>query len=251
MPPAATAAARNRTERRTVSQPGPAPRTPRRISGPVQSPPPARRDLAPRPAPARRRPVPRPAPDRLRPAPRQRRRIGLALPSPLALLRSLPDQRLLDRLIRGRAWIPVLGVLLAGIVGMRVEVLKLGVSVGNSVALTSQLQSENQTLRANVATLSNAARIERLAGTMGMVLPGPLDVHFIPASAAGDLGSAAAGIASPDPTTFESELQSETAANSASLSAIDPSSTATSDVSSTTDTLPTTSSTTVAATSGG
>jgi hypothetical protein len=243
MPPAATAAARNRTERRTVSQPQPAPRTPRRISGPVQSPQPVRRNLAPQPAPARRRPVPRPAPDRLRPAPRQRRRIGLAFPSPLALLRSLPDKRLLDRLIRGRAWIPVLGVLLAGIVAMRVEVLKLGVSVGNSVALASELQSENQTMRANVASLSNAARIERLAGTMGMVLPGPLDVHFIPASGTGDLGSAVAGIASPDPTTFESELQSETAANSASLSAVAPSSTA--------DTLPTTSSTTVAATSGG
>jgi len=146
--------------------------------------------------------------------------------NPLALLRSLPDRRLLDRLIRGRAWIPVVGVLLAGIVAMRVEVLKLGVSVGNSVALASQLQSENQTLRADVASLSNAARIEHLAGTMGMVMPGPLDLHFIAAS--DDLGSAAAGITRPDPTTFESGLATQTAANSASINAVAPSSAATS-----------------------
>src|SRR5215467_15439290 len=57
------------------------------------------------------------------------------------------DHPLLDRLIRGRAWIPILGVLLAGIVAMQVEVLKLSVSVGRSVAVASQLQSENQALR--------------------------------------------------------------------------------------------------------
>ena len=160
----------------------------------------------------------------------------------------------------------MLGVLLAGIVAMRVEVLKLGVSVGRSVALASQLQSENQTLSANVASLSNAARVEHLAGTMGMVLPGPLDVHFIPASGATDLARAAAGIASPDPTTFESGLQTQVAANSASLSAVAPpttgaASTPTTGAASTpttgatgapSSTTPlTTSSTTAATTSGG
>jgi cell division protein FtsL len=115
------------------------------------------------------------------------------------------------------------GVLLAGIVAMRVEVLKLGVSVGRSTALASQLESENQTLRANVASLSNAARIEHLAATMGMAMPGPLDLHFISASGARDLGRAAAGIASPDPTTFESGLATQNAVHSASMNAVAPS----------------------------
>jgi len=158
---------------------------------------------------------------------------------------------LLDRLIRGRAWIPVLGVLLAGIVAMRVEVLKLSVSVGRSVAVASQLQSENQALRANVASLSNAARIEHLAGTMGMVMPGPLDLHFISASVTNDLGPAVAGIVSPDPTTFESGLQSQAAANTASLSAVAPTPATTTGTSSSTAPLTTTSSSAAAATTGG
>jgi cell division protein FtsL len=157
---------------------------------------------------------------------------------------------LLDRLIRGRAWIPVLGVLLAGIVAMRVEVLKLGVSVGRSLAVVSQLQSENQTLRANVASLSNAARIERLAATMGMVMPGPLDVHFIAASGANDLGAAVAGIVGPDPTTFEAGLQTQAAANSASISAFAAPAT-TSGTSSSTATVATTPSSTAVTTAGG
>ncbi len=252
MTPAATAAARSRTERRTVTQPAPAPRTPRRVSGPALSQAPARHAPAPRPTPARPRPEPRREPARRGPAPRRRQRVGLALPSsPRALLRLLPDHRLLDRLIRGRAWIPVLGVLLAGIVAMRVEVLKLGVSVGRSVALVSQLQSENQTLRANVAGLSNAARVERLAATMGMVMPGPLDVHFIAASGANDLGAAVAGIVGPDPTTFEAGLQTQAAANSASISAFAASPATTSGTSSSTGPLSTTPSSTAVTTGGG
>ena len=38
----------------------------------------------------------------------------------------------LDRIVRGRAWIPVLGALLVAIVGLRVEVLKLGAGVGSA-----------------------------------------------------------------------------------------------------------------------
>jgi cell division protein FtsL len=141
---------------------------------------------------------------------------------PRSLPRSLADRRLIDRLIRGRAWIPVLGILLAGIVAMRVEVLKLNVSVGRSVALASQLQSENQILRASVASRSADARIEALAEKLGMSMPGPLDVHFVQASGGRNLAAAAAGITQPDPETFESELQSEVAANADSISAVAP-----------------------------
>ena len=212
MPPAATAAARTRADRRTVETPRPAPRPPRRVSGPVSRAEPVRRRDAPRPAPARRRSPALPG-----------LRIELPHPaSPLAILRSLPDHRLLDRLIRGRAWIPLLGVLLAGIVAMRVEVLKLGVNVGRSVAAASTLQSQNQILRENVASLSDTARIERLASGMGMVLPGPMDVNFVPAAGARNLARAAAGILTPAPASFEAGLATETAANSATLSTVAP-----------------------------
>lgn len=214
MPPtAATAAARDRAQRRTIEAPGPAPRIPRRVSGPVA----AAEAPARRRAPARA--VPREAPRAVpRPAPREAPR---AVPRPAP--RSLPRIRLLpDRLIRGRAWIPVLGILLAGIVAMRVEILKLNVSVGRSVALAGQLQGENQVLRANVANRSNDARIEALAQKLGMTMPGPLDVHFVQASGARDLAAAASGITRPDPETFESDLQAEITENADSISAVAP-----------------------------
>ena len=151
-----------------------APSVPRRISGPVRA------------RPARPRPV-----------------------SPGAraahFIRALPDHPLLDRLVRGRAWIPVLGVMLAGIVAMQVEVLKLNASMGRSIALASSLQMRNELLRTSVSSLSDAQRIERLATRMGMVMPGPTAVDFLrgPASAA----QAVAGIHTPDAAMFDSALQ--------------------------------------------
>ena len=58
-----------------------------------------------------------------------------------AYVRALPDHALLDRIIRGRAWIPLLGVLLAGIVAMQVEVLKLNAGIGRSIERGSALQA--------------------------------------------------------------------------------------------------------------
>jgi hypothetical protein len=84
-----------------------------------------------------------------------------------------------DRVVRGRAWIAVLGVMLAGIVAMQIEVLKLGASIGRSLQRGSSLQSRNEQLRASVAELGDDQRIETLAGTMGMVMPAPDGVGFV------------------------------------------------------------------------
>ena len=105
----------------------------------------------------------------------------------------------------------MLGVLLAGIVAMRVEVLKLGVSAW-PLASGRQLSSRasNQTLRADVASLlqcpleSNASPATIGHGDAGSAgrcissrLQAPNDVS----------GAAVAGIVGPDPTTFEAGLQ--------------------------------------------
>jgi hypothetical protein len=154
-----------------------------------------------RPQPARERPRPvreRPQPVRDR-APKAatgiRGRIG-------AVVLSLPDHHLLDRAIRGRVWIPLLGVLLAGIVATQVEILKLGASMGRSVEQTSSLTSQNELLRDNVAALSDDQRIERLATTMGMVLPPPGAVGYLTAGRGGDVARAAANIHTPDTAGF-------------------------------------------------
>jgi DNA polymerase III subunit gamma/tau len=178
-PPAATAAG-NRTKSR-VTHRAPTKRVPRRVSVPA----------APRrvsgPLPARERLVP--------------------LHQRLAkLIRTLPDRALLDRIVRGRAWIPLLGVMLAGIVAMQVELLKLNASIGRSIELGAALQSRNDTLRANVSSLSDAQRIERLASGMGMVMAGPTSVQFLDARHV-DPAKAAANIHSPDPASFQAALQ--------------------------------------------
>jgi hypothetical protein len=171
------------------------PNAPRRVSGPLSG---LRRGPA----------VPRTAPRRgaargsAAQAPAGR---GLAA-SAVAFARALPDHAVLDRLIRGRAWIPILGVLLAGIVAMQVEVLKLGTSMGRSLERTTALQSRNELLQASVASLADDQRIERLAAGMGMVMPDPDAVNFLAAGPVGNLKQVIASIHEPDASAFTAQL---------------------------------------------
>jgi hypothetical protein len=137
---------------------------------------------------------------------RPREQVAPPRPRALELVRGLPDHPLLDRIVRGRAWIPLLGVMLAGIVAMQVEVLKVNASIGRSLALSTTLSSRNQLLRASVSSLSDAQRIEALATRMGMVLPGPTAVSFLDVRRA-DAAFAAAAIHHPDGAAFLSTLQ--------------------------------------------
>jgi hypothetical protein len=133
------------------------------------------------------------------------------------VIRTLPDHSLLDRIVRGRTWILVLGVMLAGIVAMQVELLKLNASIGRSLQLGAALQSRNELLRASVSSLSDAQRIEHLASGMGMVMAGPTAVQFLGGRPA-DPGRAAASIHAPDSTTFQTSLQSMLASASSNSS---------------------------------
>jgi hypothetical protein len=124
----------------------------------------------------------------------------------VAFIRALPDHQLLDRVVRGRAWIPILGVLLAGIVAMQVEVLKLGAGIGASIERGTQLQSRNELLRSSVASLADDQRIERLAAGMGMVMPAPTEIHFLSFKPIGYVPRAASSIHQPQPTAFAASL---------------------------------------------
>ena len=117
-----------------------------------------------------------------------------------AFVRALPDHVLLDRVIRGRAWIPLLGVLLAGIVAMQVEVLKLNAGIGRSLERGTALQAQNELLRASVAQLSDEQRIERMAAQMGMLMPAPGQLKFVGRGTAASSGPWAASTP-PTPRT--------------------------------------------------
>jgi cell division protein FtsL len=148
------------------------------------------------------------APARARPSRTRTRPAGAKAPwraRSAAYVRALPDHALLDRIIRGRVWIPLLGVLLAGIVAMQVEVLKLNAGIGRSLERSSALQAQNELLRASVTRLSDEQRIERIAAQMGMVMPAPEQMRFVDAGSA-NVDKALGGIKAPNATGFEAAL---------------------------------------------
>jgi hypothetical protein len=122
---------RSATHRPGVRRPV-GPRGPRRVSGPARG---------------RARTLP---PRATAPAP------SVALPQPLVprvldVLRGLPDARWLDRLVRGRAWILVIGIALIGLVAMQVSMLGMNAGIGRAVERTATLERQNADLRATVS----------------------------------------------------------------------------------------------------
>jgi cell division protein FtsL len=191
--PTRTATTRTRRAR------APRPARPRRVSGPL--------------VPGRSLRIPR----------RAARSAPAGPPRPLGVrvgefVRALPDHALLDRIIRGRVWIPLLGVLLVGIVAMQVTVLKLNAGIGRSLQQTTALQGENELLRANVARLSDSERIEALAARLGMVMPPPQEDRFITPTGA-TVARAVGAITAPNATNFSSNLAAEQASIAAQVAA--------------------------------
>jgi hypothetical protein len=174
-----------------------APRAPRRVSGPLSGR--TRKQTAATATAPGRVDAPR------RPASRQASGTPLLARS-VAFVRALPDHSLLDRIVRGRAWIPLIGILLAGIVAMQVEVLKLNAGIGRSVVRGSALQSQNALLRAQVATLADDQRIESKAAQMGMVMPAPGSIKFLSLGNTVALQRALTSFHQPDASAFTSDL---------------------------------------------
>jgi hypothetical protein len=222
-----TSSARSAGHRPTARKPA----TPRRASGPSGGVTRPRRTSGP----ARTAPRPARRGHAARPAPR-----GVIRARAAAFIRGLPDHSLLDRIVRGRAWIPILGVLLAGIVAMQVETLKLSASTGRALERGTALASRNEQLRASVAVLGDDQRIERLAAGMGMVMPGPTTVKFLYGHQSGNLSRALNGIHQPNATSFIASLPT-------AVSAAGTGATTASTVSTTAVTSPTTTGTTTPA----
>jgi len=112
---------------------------------------------------ARTAPVRRPAPAR-RPGGQL---IPIAVGTATAV-RGLPDSSLIVRLTRGRAWIAVLGALLAGIVALNVVTLSIAATVGHVDRNLQALDEENSFLRGGDAQRSGADRIRHDAAALGL-----------------------------------------------------------------------------------
>src|SRR5918994_5328369 len=143
----ATARSRSRTHARR----SPAPRGPRRISGPLA-------------AAAGAASLPR-----------------RGTTSVFERIRALPDHRVVDRLLRSRLWIWALGALLGGIVAMQVSLLKLNSGISRAVTTTTTLERQNAGLEAAIARLSSTDRVEAGALSLGMLMPPAGDVSYLSA----------------------------------------------------------------------
>jgi len=148
-PARSTPAPRRRVHARSS---GTVARPPRRVSGPVAHP--------------HRRP-------QVVPAPRG------ATTSIFVRVRALPDLRVVDRLLRSRAWIWALALLLGGIVAMQVSLLKLNTGISRAVTTTSTLERQNGDLEAEITRLSASGRVQQGAATLDMIMPAAGDVGYV------------------------------------------------------------------------
>ncbi|HWO16202.1 MAG TPA: hypothetical protein VNM89_05765 [Solirubrobacterales bacterium] len=151
---------------------------------PARKPAPARRPATRRAAarPARVRTAP--APQRRRPAPKRATGhvIPLAAVRTATAVRRLPDSSLMVRMTRGRVWIGVLGVLLAGIVGLNVVTLSLAATAGQIDQNIQALDRENSILRSRDAQKSGSARVRHDAAVLGLTAASADEVNYLQAS---------------------------------------------------------------------
>lgn len=136
----------------------------------------AARVAAPR---AKAAPAKRPA--RRRPAPARRpggHLIPIAVHTASAVGR-LPDSGLVVRLTRGRAWIGVLGVLLAGIVALNVITLSIAATAAHVDQNIQALDRENSILRSRDAQRSSTERVRSEAAALGLSASTAEDPGFV------------------------------------------------------------------------
>src|SRR3954468_9612792 len=142
-------------------------------------------------APVRTRPTRRPAPAR-------RRSGAVARPGTRVAVPRFDFVAILDRLLRGPAYIAVIGILLAGIVFFNVDVLELNHGIASTDTRSTQLKRENAALTLQLAKLGSSERIQRMALQRGLVLPQPGDVRYLRASRE-DAAHALRAMTAPDP----------------------------------------------------
>ncbi|MDX6643500.1 MAG: hypothetical protein QOD76_1462 [Solirubrobacteraceae bacterium] len=183
-PPGATAAAARTARRSRAARPAVAPRLPRRVSGPA------------RPGSKPQRGVARP------------QRGGTLLhglvAGLLARARTLPDARIVDRMVRGPAWIALIGFLLMGLVAMQVSQLKLSASVSRAVQQGANLERRNGELQATVSRLSAEQRLQDIGARLGMFMPAAGAIHFLKLAPPRDATRAASALRSDRPVSVSS-----------------------------------------------
>ena len=92
---------------------------------------------------------------------------------------AVADHRVVDRLLRSRLWIILVGALLGGIVAMQVSLLKLNSGISRAVETSATLERQNGALEAAIARLGATERVRSTALSRGMVLPPAGEVEYL------------------------------------------------------------------------
>jgi hypothetical protein len=125
------------------------------------------------------RPATRPA-KRRAPSPGRRAAMGV-IPATVDRVGHIADSGLMLRMTRSRAWIGVLGALLAGIVTLNVLSLTYTASSGRVAARSEALARDNAVLRAKLTRDLSGPRIQTAATALGLTAPGPGDIEYLSA----------------------------------------------------------------------
>jgi hypothetical protein len=102
----------------------------------------------------------------------------------------IADSGFVHGLVRSRAWIGVLGALLAGIVAINVIGLSLSASNSRVAAKIDALERSTSVSRSRIAARSSTDKIQKAAAALGLAIPEPDNVHYL--HSGGDDAAAAA-----------------------------------------------------------
>src|SRR3954471_5847553 len=91
----------------------------------------------------------------------------------------VPDHRVVDRILRSRGIIWIIGILLGGIVAMQVSLLKLNTGISRAVQTQETLVRQNAALAASIGALSAGDRVRKAAAEEKMVDPNAADARYL------------------------------------------------------------------------
>ena len=83
----------------------------------------------------------------------------------------IPDHRVVDRVLRSRGCIWLIGILLGGIVAMQVSLLRLNSGISRAVQTQSTLEKQNMALQSSIAELTSGERVTTAAAGGQMIDP--------------------------------------------------------------------------------
>jgi hypothetical protein len=93
----------------------------------------------------------------------------------------IPDHRVVDRLLRGRACILLIGLMLGGIVAMQVSLLRLNTGISRAVQTQDTLMRQNARLQAAIAESTSGEKIAAAAVALNMVEPPAGETRYLTA----------------------------------------------------------------------